>query len=255
MIQRSVVELLRGLRGERATSGKSTRPGGLARWASDTKLRYLSAIDIFRDLQPDDLDWLASHTTMTTARPGQHIYTPGETSEGLFLLKGGRVRLYRLTSDGKKLVLSTLEPETFFGDMPLAGQRMYGAFAEALDDCTLCVLGRADLEQLIRTRPQVAIRLLEVVGQRLLEAEAVIEDFAFKSIPARLATILLRLSADEEQAGRIDCTHQDVADMIGSYRETVTQALNDFRQRGLVELGRRQLRVIDRPGLEAQEEG
>jgi CRP/FNR family transcriptional regulator, cyclic AMP receptor protein len=149
---------------------------------------------------------------------------------------------------------ASVEPETFFGDMPIAGQQMYGAFAEAIEDCTLCVLGRADLERLIQTRPQVAIRLLEVVGRRLLEAESVIEDFAFKSVPARLGTVLLRLVAGDgdELVGH---THQDLAEMIGTYRETVTQTLDDFQRRGLVQLGRKHIRILNRPGLEALAEG
>ena len=248
MVHRSVVGLLRGLRGGRAVEERT--PLALGRWGRDSKLRHLSAIDIFRDLQAEDLDWLAAHTTMITARRGQLVYMPGETSEALFLLKAGRVRIYRLSADGKKLVLSTLSPETFFGDMPLAGEQMYGAFAEAIEDCTLCVLGRADLERLIETRPRVAIRLLEATGRRLLEAESIIEDFAFKSIPARLATLLLRLS-ESEGADLVGYTHQDLAEMVGTYRETATQTLDDFERRGLVDLGRKQLRILDRPALEA----
>ena len=74
---------------------------------------------------------------------------------------------------------------------------MYGAFAEAVDDCLVCVLGRADLEQLIQTRPIVAIRLLDIVSRRLLEAEAVIEDFAFRGV-ARLAALLVPCQAAME---------------------------------------------------------
>ncbi len=252
MVHRSVAGLLRGLRGGRddASPGQVTAPS-LAGFGPDFKLRQLSTIDIFRDLEPEILQWLDAHTTMVTARRGQHVYTPGETSEALFLLKTGRVRIYRLTADGKKLILSTLEPHTFFGDMPLAGQRMYGTFAEALDDCAICVLGRADLERLIQTRPQVAIRLLDIVSSRLLEAESVIEDFAFKGIPARLATLLLRLAAAGPGQDLTDYTHQDLADMIGTYRETTTQTLDDFKRRGLVELGRRRIQILDPDGLAA----
>jgi CRP-like cAMP-binding protein len=187
---------------------------------------------------------------MVTARRGQLVYMPGETNEALFLLKAGRVRIYRLSADGKKLVLTELAPETFFGDMPLAGQQMYGAFAEAVEDCTLCVLGQADLERLIQTRPKVAIRLLEVIGRRLVEAEAIIEEFAFKGVQARLASLLLRLRAEEgdELLGR---THQDLAEMIGTYRETVTQTLDELRRRGYVELGRKRIRITNSAGLEA----
>jgi CRP-like cAMP-binding protein len=257
MVSRSVTSFIRTLRGEpeRPTDRTTSQSPSLTRWTRASKLRHLSAIDIFRDLRQEDLDWLAAHTTMVTARRGQHVYTPGETSEGLFLLKAGRVRIYRLSIDGKKLVLSTLNPDTFFGDMPLAGQQMYGTFAEAIDDCTICVLGRADLERLIQTRPQVAIRLLEVIGRRLVEAESVIEDFAFKSVRARLATLLLRLADEHETAELSGYTHQDLAEMIGSYRETVTQTLDEFKRRGLIDLGRKQLRIVDRQALQLIADG
>ncbi|MGE3911851.1 MAG: Crp/Fnr family transcriptional regulator [Chloroflexota bacterium] len=244
----SIARVLASLRGqpEPGAPGQSA----VSRYAPDQKIRHLSLIDILRDLEQPTLAWLADHTTMVTARRGQHIYTPGETREALFLLKTGNVRLYRLTADGKKLVLSTLGPHTVFGDMPLAGQQMYGAFAEAVTDCMICVLGRADLEKLIEARPMVAIRLLETVGQRLLEAEAVIEDFAFKGVPARLAMLLLRLAghggADEVRG----YSHQDLAEMIGSYRETVTATLDDFKRRGLVTVGRRHIHLLDRSGLQ-----
>ncbi len=255
MVHRSVVGLLRGLRGEReGETAARTAPPSLAKFGPEFKIRHLSTIDIFQDLESEALEWLASHTTMVTARRGQLIYVPGETSEALFLLKIGRVRIYRLTADGKKLVLSTLEPHTFFGDMPLAGQQMYGTYAEAVDDCTICVLSRADLERLIQSRPRVAIRLLEAVGRRLLEAESVIEDFAFKSIPARLATLVLRLATAGNGQELTGYTHQDLAEMIGTYRETTTQTLDDFKRHGLVELGRKHIRILDRRGLEAMAE-
>jgi CRP/FNR family transcriptional regulator, cyclic AMP receptor protein len=228
--------------------------GGFVTYVGERKLRSLSAIDIFRDLEAADLEWLANHTAMVTARPGQLVYMPGETPEALFLLKTGKVRLYRLSADGKKLILATLNPNTFFGDMPLAGQLMYGAFAEAQESCTICVLGRSDLERLIQTRPQVAIRLLEVVGRRLLETESVLEDLAFKSVPARLATLVIRL-LPPGQFDLVGYTHQDLAEMIGTYRETVTQTLDSFRRQGLVEVGRKRIRVLDRRGLEAISSG
>jgi CRP-like cAMP-binding protein len=245
----SIGRALRGLRG-RAHAAGAVSASSLAQFGPDHKVRHLSLIDILRDLEQPVLQWLADHTTMFTARRGQLIYTPGETREGLFLLKAGTVRLYRLTADGKKLVLSTLGPHTVFGDMPLAGQQMYGAYAEAVSDCMICVLGRADLEKLIETRPLVAIRLLEIVGQRLVEAEAVIEDFAFKGVPARLATVLVRLSGRDGADEVRGYSHQDLAEMIGSYRETVTATLDGLKRGGLVAVGRRHIQILDRRGLE-----
>lgn len=251
MVYRSIAGLLRGLRGQDETLGAPPRAAPLipASARGDSKRRHLSAIDIFCDLGPEDLEWLTAHTTMVTARRGQLVYLPGETREALFLLKAGRVQTYRLAPDGKKVILSVVEPETFFGDMPLAGQQMHGAFAEVVEASSICVLGRGDLDQLIRRRPEVAIRLLEVTGRRLLEAEAIIENFAFKSVPSRLATVLLRLTAERADAV-VGYSHQELAEMVGTYRETATLALDDFKRRGLVDLGRRHVRLLDRAGLE-----
>ena len=144
MVRSSITRALRGLRGQpkAATSGS---PSSLAQFGPDHKVRHLSLIDILRDLEQPVLQWLADHTTMITARRGQLIYTPGETREGLFLLKAGSVRLYRLTIDGKKLILSTLGPHTVFGDMPLAGQQMYGAYAEAVSDSMILSVGESSV--------------------------------------------------------------------------------------------------------------
>jgi CRP/FNR family transcriptional regulator, cyclic AMP receptor protein len=249
MVRSRIARALRGLRGQ----PKAAIPGSalsLGQYGPDHKVRHLSLIDILRDLERPVLQWLAAHTTMITARRGRLIYTPGETREALFLLKSGNVRLYRLTADGKKLILSTLAPHTVFGDMPLAGQQMYGAYAEALSDCMICVLGRADLEKLIEARPLVAIRLLDIIGQRLVEAESGIEDVAFKGVPARLATVLVRLSGRDGADEVRGYSHQDLAEMIGSYRETVTATLDDFKGRALVTVGRRHIQILDRRGLE-----
>lgn len=214
------------------------------------KLQYLSEIDIFQDLNHEDMDWMDRVTTMTTCEKGRVFYTPNETGEVLFLLKRGRVQLYRISPAGKKLVIATLGPGSIFGEMAMVGQGMYNTFAEAVDDCTLCVMGRADLERVLVEKPQVGIRMIEALGRRLREAEARLEDIAFKNIPARLASLLLRL---QEEHGRTieGYTHQDLAEMIGTYRETTTQTLNDFKRNGLLEIGRKRLELQNLEGLRA----
>ncbi|RME42030.1 MAG: Crp/Fnr family transcriptional regulator [Chloroflexi bacterium] len=215
-----------------------------------SKLRYLSEIDIFQDLTPQDMDWMDSVTTMTTCEKGRVFYTPDETGEVLFLLKKGRVQLYRISPEGKKLVIATLGPGSIFGEMSMVGQGMHNTFAEAVDECTLCVMSRADLERVLVSKPQVGLRIVETLGQRLREAEARLEDIAFKNIPARLASLLLRLY--EEHGETIEgYTHQDLAEMIGTYRETTTQTLNDFKRDGLLDIGRKRLVLYDLEGLRA----
>ncbi len=218
--------------------------------ASLHKRRFLREIDIFCDLLPDDLAWLEQTARMVTMPRGRVIYRQEDRAEGLFLLKRGRVRLYRLSPSGKKLELAVLEPGTFFGEMPLLGEHMRNATAEAIEDCILCLLGRADIEQLILRRPQVALRMLEVLGRRLAEVEARLEDLAHRSVPERLVAVLVRLA--ERADGVIEgVTHQELADMVGAYRETVTKVLNELQAVGLVELGRKRIRIRDLAALRA----
>jgi CRP/FNR family transcriptional regulator, cyclic AMP receptor protein len=215
------------------------------------KVGYLSAIDVFRDLPRSEIERLAETTTMIKVVRGQVIYRPGEYNAALFLLKKGRVQIVRQSADGRRLILATLGPETFFGEMALIGQRFpQDSTAEALDEALVCVLHRRDLERLILDYPRVGLRLLEQISARLLETELIVEDFAFKSVPARLAGVLLRL-VETAQDRTVEASHQELADMVATYRATATLTLNQFQDQGLVELGRRSVRIVDPRGLEA----
>ncbi len=213
------------------------------------KINYLHMIDVFQSLSKAEMSEMDTTTTMSTCRRGKIFYQPEDTGEVLFILKKGHVQFYRLSPEGKKLVVAAIGPGTIFGEMGIIGQGMQNAFAEAVDDCLLCVMSRHDVERLILSKPAVALHFMQVMADRLRKAEAHLEDLAFKSIPARLAALLLRLR--EEQGDSIGgYTHQDLAEAVGTYRETVTQTLNDFKVKGLIEIGRKRVNILDPNGLE-----
>ncbi len=215
------------------------------------KLRYLSELAVFQDLSPREMEDLNRVTTMSSVPKGRVFYRPEEPGEVLFILKEGRVQLYRISPEGKKLVITTLGSHTLFGEMALLGAKMHNTFAEAVEDCLICVMNRNDLERLILNKPQVALRILEVTGPRLRDAEERLENMAFKGIPARLASLLLRL-ADEQGSNNISgMTHQDLAESVGTYRETATQVLNDLKADGLIEIGRKRITILNPAGLAA----
>jgi CRP-like cAMP-binding protein len=213
------------------------------------KMRYLSELTVFQDLSPRDMQELNRITTMSTVPRGRVFYRPEEPGEVLFILKEGRVQLYRISPEGKKLVITTLGPHTLFGEMALLGTKMHNTFAEAIDDCLICVMSRTDLERLILNKPQVALRILEITGKRLREAEERLENMAFKGIPARLASLLLRLAEEQGTHEISGLTHQDLAESVGTYRETATQVLNDLKAQGLIEIGRKRISILDEARL------
>lgn len=206
------------------------------------KVKYLAHIQVFRDLTPSELAEMDRQLTMSTCQKGKIFYMPEDSGETLFLLKKGRVQLYRIAPNGKKLVMTTLGPGSIFGEMSLVGHGMHNTFAEAAEECVLCVMSRSDVERLVREKPAVAFRFVEVMGDRLTQLESRLEDIAFKSIPSRLAALLLRL--DKEQGGRrivTGYTHQDFSEMLGTYRETITQTLNEFKADELIDIGRKKV--------------
>lgn len=221
-----------------------------SRDAAKTKRDYLLTMEIFRDLPPEQITMIEHATVMRTVPKGQVIYSQEDRAEALFLLKHGRVSIYRLTPTGKRLDLTTIEAKGFFGEMPLLGESLRHAFAEAAEESLLCVMSRADVERLILQQPKVALRMIEVLGNRLALTETRLEELAYRSVSARIAALLLRLS-DEHGGDRQDrqtelrVTHQEIGDRIGALRETVTKILDEFQMDGLVELRRGHVRVSD----------
>jgi len=221
----------------------------------EDKLDHLSGVDLFRDLSERDMAELDRLTTITAVPRGRVFYEPEDVSQVLFLIRAGRVQIYRISPEGKKLVIATLGPGALFGEMALLGQQMHNAFAEALEDCQIFVMSRADLERLILNKPSVGRRVLETTGKRLRDAEKRLEDMAFKGIPARLASLLLRLAAEQGSDEVVGLTHQDLAETVGTYRETATQVLNNMKADGLIEIGRKRIKILDRARLEALAQG
>lgn len=209
------------------------------------KLNYLSHIQLFRDLNQHELAEMDRQLTMSTCASGKIFYMPEDTGEVLFLLKKGRVHLYRIAPNGKKLIVATLGPGTVFGEMSMVGQGMHNSFAEAIDECVLCVMSRSDVERLIREKPAVAFRFVESMGTRLTDMEYRLEEIAFKSIPARLAGLLVQLAGEHGSNMVTGYTHQDLSEMLGTYRETVTQTLNDFKLDGLIDISRKKVILRD----------
>ncbi len=216
---------------------------------ANQKIEYLRMVDIFQDLSRAEMKEMDRTTTMSTCQAGKIFYQPEDTSEVLFILKKGRVQLYRISPEGKKLVVDTIEAGSIFGEMAIIGQQMHNTFAESLEECLLCVMSRHDVERLILSKPSVALRIMDLMANRLREAEARMEDMAFKSIPARLAALLLRLR--ENQGDKIfGYSHQDLADAVGTYRETTTQTLNKFKADKLISIGRKRIDILNADGLE-----
>lgn len=209
----------------------------------------LSASDLFHGMDAGEMKRIAGRLPMATCRQGQLLYEPAETDDALFVLKAGNVRLYRLAPDGRKLVVAVLGPGSIFGEMAAIGQSMTGSFAEAVDDCTVCIMSQVDIEQIMLEHPAVAVQMVRLLSARLREAEDKLEQMAFAPVHRRLARLLLQLARNGEVAGY---SHQELADMVGVSRETVSRAIIDLKSAGVIAVDRRCIQILDSGALTAE---
>jgi CRP/FNR family cyclic AMP-dependent transcriptional regulator len=237
----------------RRTPGRPPSASPSARRAeSETgeKLWYLSRINIFADMTEPEMRRLAERTVMRRYARGAVIVRQGDPADAIYLIKEGRVKLCRHSSTGRVQILALLERGDIFGERGLAGGDT-GTHCEAFEDTLVCLLQWHDLEDLIRSKPELAFRVMKNLALRLRQAEEAIEDLAFRDVPGRLATLLSRLadgSGEPHPDGRrliLRFTHQDLASMIGATRETVTNVLTRFRDDGLIAIDERHIVVRD----------
>lgn len=185
---------------------------------------------------------------------GEMVSEAREMACSLFLIASGRVQLYRITRDGRRFAIATLGPGSMFGEASLLGGEGPDTFAVALEPCTVWIMPGKEALEISSTDAMFGFGLMQAMGQRVLEAENRLEQVAYSTIASRLATLLLELGGDDPDLV-VHVTHQELADMLGTWRETISKALQDFRRRGLVASGRRQLTILDKEALELEAGG
>jgi hypothetical protein len=156
----------------RGHPGAARRPLTWKRIAAGFDRTYcLSEVDIFADLSETEMSAIAAAAPMKTYAAGQLLFFPLNRVECLFILKKGRVRIFRIAADGRALTTALITPGTIFGEMVLLGQHMYDNYAEALDEAVVCVMTRSDVQQYLLSDARIATRITEILGQRLVEME------------------------------------------------------------------------------------
>ncbi len=225
---------------------------------TDTQI-FLRDAEIFQDLTEAEVDAFGKKMPLKDVAAKTVLYTSEKPTEVLFLIKKGRVRLFRLSADGRIITTAILEKGTFFGQLALLGQQLYGNFAEALTDCVICVITRADAKTYLIGDARIAYRIIETLGRRLLEIEQRLADTVLKQVPARVASLLLQIAEKQACKGganqpatdaiEINFTHEELAQLLGIQRETISRTLKEFSRLNLIRLGRGRIALLDAKGL------
>ncbi|MGP4070115.1 Crp/Fnr family transcriptional regulator [Halobacillus sp. B29] len=204
------------------------------------KLTLLSQISLFEELSQEELMRIDQMSEMSPVKKGTTIVSPENTVNALFLLKKGQVRLYRMNEEGKQFTLDILVDGNIFGETSTVSLTDDQTYAEAMTDTYICTLSHRDYEEFIKKNPHVALKLIDILSSRLKDFYSLSEKIALSDVKHRLLYLLLMLS---QKTGRrkqnwqtieMKLTHQDLANMIGTTRETTSAIMSELKKDGFI---------------------
>ena len=222
-----------------------------------SKVWYLQRFRLLDAMSPPQMQMVMKMTRMLEVKRGQRIYLEGDPSDQLFLLKVGVVKISTSVSDQQETILAFLYPGDIFGELAMIEDSPRDHLATAHEDVVLCALSRDLLLRMAQETPALGYQITKVMGLRLKRFRTRIEELLYKSAHARIAHTLLDLASDygipdnEGILVPLRLNQADLGNLVGLARETVNTVLQDFKQRGLVEAGRRNIRIIDPTRLRA----
>jgi CRP/FNR family transcriptional regulator len=221
----------------------------------EEEVELLSKVDIFDSLSKEEIREVLRQNSEISLQEGEIFYAPWEHGGKLFILKKGRIRLYR-TEGTREFTLEVVDAGTVFGEMAFTPHRLRESYARAMEPSVIFAMERAEVERLIQEKPQVGLGIISLLSERLHYYETRMEDVTLKGVPARLASLILFLvqSEGEQIPGEIriptSYTHEHLSTMIGANREAVTRAFGRLQDEGAVQIRRRTIYVNDVEALE-----
>jgi CRP/FNR family transcriptional regulator, cyclic AMP receptor protein len=220
--------------------------------ASETKLWYLENNTWLKGLSKDEMMNIDKMSTMKSAKKGQYIYFPDEPSTSVFILKEGRVKVGTWNDDGKEIIKTILKPGEIFGELSLIGEDSRKDFAQAMDnEVMICAMGMADMESMMMKNPTLGFSITKLMGFRRRKMERRLNDLIFKDARERVIDFIKDMANDEgkkigdEILIKHNLTHQDIANLTATSRQTVTLILNNLRDHDLIYMERKKILVRD----------
>ena len=216
------------------------------------KVWYLKRCDLFERLSPEQLSGIETRSRIRKYPRSSPVYLPDDQADGVLLLAEGRVRISNFTAGGKQAILAFIEPGELFGELALFDSGGREEFAETAEPSTIVLIPGDEMRRLMEAAPQVALGVTKLIGLRRRRIERRLKSLLFRSNRERLVHLLLELA---DQYGRPDpggilidikLSHQDLANVIGSTRETVTVTLGELQAEGAVRIARRTI-VLTNP--------
>lgn len=218
----------------------------------------LRKVLIFSGLTDEELTFLAQRAVPRRCAPGEMVFVEGQPCAGLYVVERGHIRIFKSSSTGREQVLSIDGPGSSVAELPVFDGGNYPASGSAVDSATLLLVRKQDFQALCLEHPQVALKVLSVVGARLRRLVGIIEELSFTTVRHRLASFLVRQAQRQGQPTaegiqiELPASNQELASQIGTVRELVSRNLSRFQAEGLVRIEGRFVLIPDVKSLEAE---
>ncbi|WP_258359306.1 Crp/Fnr family transcriptional regulator [Moorella sulfitireducens] len=211
---------------------------------------YLRQVSLFKDLSPEELQNIAALALFRRYRKNMYIFMEGEPGDAIYFVKKGAIKLFQVLEDGREKILHFVREGEIFAEVLLFGGGPYPATAETLEDTEVGIIRNADMERLLSNHGEMAVKIIKVMSRRLRKAQEHIRDLALKGAYGRLASTLLQLARDYGTPGEdgitidLNLSQQELANLIGTSRETVARILSDFKRLGVVGVERQRITIL-----------
>ena len=208
-------------------------------------------IPLFRGLTEKQLDLMAEALPRKRYDPAQIILSEGEPADGFYILLSGRLKIYKLSLEGKEQILHIIEPGEPFAEVALFSETKFPAYAEAIEKSEVMFLSRNAFRQLIGNDPTIAMNMLAILSQRLKYFTRLIEDLSLKEVPQRLAAYLVFLARRERSDQvTLGISKGQLASLLGTIPETLSRIIAKMAGRGLIAVSGRKVSILDTENLE-----
>lgn len=214
---------------------------------------------LFANLTENEMRALAARVSKRHFKRGEQLFGEGDPCVGLFLVASGKIRIFKLSAAGREQVLAVEGPGSSFAELPVFDGGNYPAAASASEDAEVLFVSRKDFQNFCREHPEVALKVIAVVGSRLRRLVGIIEDLSFTTVRQRLIGLILRLAqasgSPTKEGVRVELTmsHQDLAAELGTVRELVSRNLSRLQAEGFLDVDGRKIIVKDLPGLKREQ--
>ncbi|HXY25486.1 MAG TPA: Crp/Fnr family transcriptional regulator [Candidatus Acidoferrum sp.] len=220
--------------------------------------RVLRKTPLFANLTEAEMRALASRVTRKSLKQGEQLFAEGDSCAGLFLVASGKIRIFKLSASGREQVLAIESAGSSFAELPVFDGGNYPAAASAWEDSEILFISRKDFQNFCREHPDVALKVIAVVGARLRRLVGIIEELSFTTVRQRLISLLLQLAEAEGTRTKegiqleLKKSHQDFAAELGTVRELISRNLSRLQAEGFLEVEGRKLVVKNLAGLKSE---